>query len=186
MPHPRAPRPAGALLRYASPLHPANSPDGPSDALCDGTTLIVLEGITLPQRCVLCGDPSARGSIRLSFTWDSSFHLTRQSSLQLRRKAIIHAYLCALHRARWARGRLGGIAGMALSVAIMVLGIAIATISENSDIPLYTPLGVSVTIAGFAGMILFLFFLHPCHPHTCLQPHPGRLPLSAGGGPRLP
>ena len=40
----------------------------------------------------------------------------------------------------------------------MACGIALGIYSESSDIPFYTPHGITLTIVGFAGMILSLFF----------------------------
>ena len=124
----------------------------------DDDLLIVCNDVTLPERCILCGDPAKSRAIRLAFTWDTSFTVTHQSTLELREKAAIHAHLCARHYGRWYMGRMAGGAGAVAGFALIAAGMALAVISESSDVPAYTPLGIGLAIAGFAGAILSMFF----------------------------
>jgi hypothetical protein len=143
------------LLNYAPPT-PA-PPEAP--LLREGNLLLAREGTQLPRACILCGEPAIDRPLRLNFTWDSSFHRVhhQKTTLELRKSATVRAYLCASHHRRWLAGRLVGAAGMVVSTLVMVSGIALAAISENADVPRWTTLGVSLLIAGFAAMILFLF-----------------------------
>jgi hypothetical protein len=146
---------AGPLLGYASGIH---LPDDSGDAYRQGPTLICSNGITLPPRCILCGQPGAGAPIRLTLTWDASFHLTHVSTLELRKQASVHAFLCRRHRSIWSHARsIGGI-GVILGVSTMFFGMALGIYSESSDIPVYTPLGIGLTIAGFALVIISMFF----------------------------
>jgi hypothetical protein len=146
------------LLAYASGLHPPLASDADGEIYRQGPTLIVANGSTLPPRCILCGEPGAGPPIRLTLTWDSSFRLTFHSTLELRTKASVHAFLCPGHRQTWARARsIGGI-GFLAAVSLMFGGIGLSILSESSTIPRYTPLGLAITIAGFALAIVALFF----------------------------
>ena len=44
------------------------------------------------------------------------------------------------------------------SLAAIMMGLGLAVWSENLDFPAYTSWGIDLTIAGFAGMIVSLFF----------------------------
>jgi hypothetical protein len=145
---------APAPLPYASPTPLARL----GDLFRDGHLLLARDGATFPPRCILCGRDSAPSRpIPLTFTWDASFTVTRQSTLELRQKAAVRAFLCPHHRARWQAGRLAGIAGIALALALMAAGMTVSVFSESSDIPRYTPVGIGLTLAGFALLILALF-----------------------------
>jgi hypothetical protein len=148
------------LLGYASGIHPpakAETSD-PTMYSREGESLVAFHGSTLPPRCVLCGGDGFRMPIKLTFTWDSSFKVTSISTLQLRQQAYVHAYLCAIHRARWTSARYLGGLGILSSVALMMAGSTLAVISENSAMPSWTPLGIGLTIVGFALLICFLFY----------------------------
>jgi hypothetical protein len=150
------------LLSYASgshfPISFPQSADTPDEVFRDGPTLICTNGITLPPRCVLCGDEGAGPPIRLTLAWDSSFHITRQSTLEMGKQASVYAFLCPRHRRKWSRARsIGGI-GLTVSVLAMFAGMALAVYSENSPIPFYTSQGLAITIVSFALVIIFLFF----------------------------
>lgn len=157
------------LLGYASALR-SGTAGGAGGGAADvaaifrqGQTLIAADGALLPARCILCGDEAAREPLRLTFSWDASFQVTRESSsLQLRRKAFVLAPLCASHRRQWHRGRLTGITGILCCTAIMIAGIVLAALSENSQVPLHVTQGIWIVIAGFAGVILFLFWFALC------------------------
>jgi hypothetical protein len=146
------------LLGYASGLHPPASADE-TDCQRAGDSLVASHGSTLPARCILCGAEGRDPPIKLTFTWDSSFTVTRQSSLQLREKAYVQAYLCQDHRSRWSRARrVGGIAA-GVCLCIMVAGMGMAVWSENVDVPHWTPLAITTILTGFAGTIASLFFM---------------------------
>jgi hypothetical protein len=120
--------------------------------------LICLNGTTLPQRCVICGDPGAGAAIRLTLTWDSSFRLTHVSTLELRKKANVYAFLCAPHRRIWSHARSIGGVGAIAGVSVMAAGAALGAWSEARDNPEYTPLGIELMIAGFVVVIVSLFY----------------------------
>jgi hypothetical protein len=135
----------------------------------------------------LCGQPTKedRRPVRLTFTWDESFTVTRKSTLKMRRQGTVHAYLCELHWRRWLLGRVGGVVGVALSVLLMAVGMTIAAISESQDVPLYTPQGIGVAILGFALLICSLFFLaFRTETLTCLRIEGGYLFL-VGASPKF-
>lgn len=151
--------PGGAPLEYASPVPLARVGDvlrarGASEELL----LVVRDGVTLPSVCVLCGKEPHKGPILLRFSWDASFRLTRQSSLQLGLRGSVWAYLCRGHRGQWVVGRVAGIVGIVVSFLLIVIGGAVAAVSESSPMPLYTALGIELMIAGFAVMNVALFY----------------------------
>jgi len=148
------------MLGYASGIHPPppGSAADPSLFSREQDSLVAFHGSTLPPRCVLCGNDGAHQPIKLTFTWDSSFTVTRISTLQLRQQAYVHAYLCTIHHSRWRAARRVGSWGIAGSVGLMFAGSGLAVISESSEMPSYTPLGIGITIAGFALLICFLFY----------------------------
>jgi len=154
------PADAPPLLPYASgvhyPVEPGSAAGG--EVFREGSTIICLNGTTLPARCILCGGEGAGAPIRLTVTWDSSFRLTRVSTLELRQKAFVHAFLCARHRLIWSRARLFGGLGALAGIAFMGAGMALGVLSESSNIPVYTPHGIALTIAGFATVIVSMFF----------------------------
>jgi hypothetical protein len=127
-------------------------------AFRDGDAIICQNGTTLPQRCILCGGAGCGAPIRLTLTWDSSFRLTRVSTLELRKKATVYAYLCARHRQIWSRARVYGGIGALAGAVLMAAGLALDLWSENLDIPDYTPQAIGMTIAGFAVVIVALFY----------------------------
>ncbi len=145
-------------LTYASPVPLAQL----GDIFRDSATLIARDTTTLPQRCILCGTPPSPAAshkpVTLQFTWDESFTVTQRSTLQLRQKASIRAFLCSPHRTKWVSGRILGIVGIMLSLALTATGPVISIISESSDIPRYTPLGIALMLTSFAALILSLFF----------------------------
>jgi hypothetical protein len=147
----------GPPLPYASPIPLAQAGDlfrgGPDDDL-----LVVRDGVTLPEKCVLCGKLTTKAPILLRFSWDASFRLTRRSHLQLGLKGSVRAHLCPLHRGHWVVGRLAGLAGVAVGFLLTVTGGVIAAISESSTVPWYTPLGIELMIAGFAVLNVALFY----------------------------
>jgi hypothetical protein len=146
------------LLPYASAL---DVPTGVEigEAYWDGgSTLVVHNGATLVDRCILCGNPGSGTPIRLTLTWDSSFHRTSRSTLELRKQAIVYAFLCPAHRTRWARARRWGGLGAVAGLAVMAGGLSLYFWSENSDIPAYTLYGIALTIAGFGAVIVALFY----------------------------
>jgi hypothetical protein len=177
---------AAPLLGYASGIHYPVAADTPGEAFREGPTLICANGITLPPRCVLCGQPGAGAAIRLTLTWDSTFRITRQSTLELRKKASVHAFLCAKHRQKWARARsIGGI-GFVIALSLMFAGSTLAVWSESSDIPLYTPHGLALTIIGFAIAIVALFFFTlRSHTLSCSKIQEGYLYLEGAADPFL-
>jgi hypothetical protein len=146
------------LLGYASGIHYPAERETAGEAYRDGGMLICLNGTTLPPRCVLCGDPGAGAAIRLTLTWDSSFRLTHVSTLELRKKANVYAFLCAPHRRVWSRARLIGGIGASAGLSIMAAGAVLGIWSEGTDNPIYTPLGIEMMIAGFAVVIVSMFF----------------------------
>src|SRR5262249_38804265 len=138
------------VLSYASGLHlPAQGEGEALDCYRAGELLLAFNGCTLPERCLLCGNAGAGLPVKLSFTWDSSFTVTRISTLQLRQQAYVHAYLCAAHRGRWSRARRNGGIGIAAGVAAMGAGMALGMLSENADVPRWTPLAIGLVIGGF-------------------------------------
>jgi hypothetical protein len=145
--------PANEPLPYATPSPLAAQ----GDIFRDGPLLVARDNITLPETCILCGQPAQTTPLHLKFTWDPSFKVTTGSTLELRRAASIHAHLCPLHLARWKRGRRAGLAGMIASGLVMFAAIVVAVISESSDIPRYAPHAIAVLLVGFAIFIGFLF-----------------------------
>jgi hypothetical protein len=146
------------LLGYASGIHYPVESGAAGEAFRVGATLICLDGTTLPPRCILCGDPGAGAPIRLTLTWDSSFRLTHVSTLELRKKAHVCAFLCARQRQIWSHARFIGLVGVVAGVSVMIAGIAVGVWSDGSDIPAYTPLGIELMIAGFALVIVSMFY----------------------------
>ena len=146
------------LLGYASGLHPAADSASAPIAFRQGSRLIAFNGTTLPGHCIRCGEEGAGEPIRLTLTWDESFKVTQVSTLELRRKAIVFAFLCTTHRWRWAAARRRGGIAIAGSLALMAVGGAAAMLSDSSDIPWYTEYGIGVMVAGFAAMIVSLFY----------------------------
>ena len=152
------------LLTYASGPRRAGSPSSAAD-LADpgeiyrfGDTLVATDGATLPPRCILCGEGAFGPPLPLSFSWDTSFRVTKASTLQMARKARIFARLCKAHRQRWNRGRIVGVTGAMVGALLTILGVVMAALSEASQVPLYASDGIDLVIAGFAGTILFLFW----------------------------
>ena len=175
------------MLPYASGIHPAIRAEvkDPTIVVRSGDDLVAFHGSTLPPRCVLCGADGFRKHIKLTFSWDASFTMTKVSTLQLRQQAYVHAYLCAIHRARWASARwLGGL-GIALAACVIACGGVIAALSEWSTMPLWTPLAIAITISGFALMIFALFFFTlRSRTLTCRKIQEGYLYLE-GASPRF-
>jgi len=124
----------------------------------DGELLVVRDGIILPPMCILCGRASHRDPILLHFSYDASFRLTRRSSLQLVLRGTVRASLCKVHWGQWVVGRVAGIAGVALGVALSICGGTVAAISESSPVPWYTPLGIELMLTGFTLLIVALFY----------------------------
>jgi hypothetical protein len=157
---PQSPDSSGGtpLLGYATGFHPAADPAATPIAFRQGVQLIAFNGTTLPSCCVLCGEPGIGPPIRLKLTWDESFKVTGISTLKLRQQALVFAFLCSLHRARWSNGIRRGGWGIGLSLLLMGIGGALAVFSENSDLPAYTEHGILLMIAGFAGVIVSLFY----------------------------
>jgi hypothetical protein len=149
---------AGPLLGYASGVHYPVAAGAGGEAYREGSTVICSNGTILPARCILCGDPGAGAPIRLTLTWDASFRLTHVSTLELRKQACVYAFLCVRHRRIWSRARSIGGVGVIAGVSVMLGGMSLGIWSESSDIPLYTPLGIELTIAGFAAVIVAMFF----------------------------
>ncbi len=172
------------LLGYASGMpRPAEAGGGAGEAYREGPTLIALHGTTLPARCILCGGAGFAAPIRLTLTWDASFRLTRVSTPQLRQKAAVHAYLCAGHRRVWARARRIGVVGATAGMSLMSIGLALGVWSESSDIPAYTPLGIGLTLAGFAVVTAALFyFTLRSRTLTCRRIQEGYVYLEGAAG----
>ena len=169
---------ASPLLTYASGIHDPLASDAPGEAYRDGPMLICANGTTLPPRCILCGQQGAGAPIRLTLTWDSSFHLTHLSTLELRKQASLRAFLCPRHRRIWSHARSIGGVGVIAGVSLMFAGLALGIYSESSDIPVYTPLGIALTIAGFALVIVSMFFFTlRSHTLTCRRIQEGYLYL---------
>jgi hypothetical protein len=149
------------LLPYASGVHYPVEPGGtaPDGAFREDTTIICLNGTTLPARCILCGAEGAGTPIRLTLTWDSSFRRTYVSTLELRKQATVYAFLCARHRQIWTRARIFGGLGATAGVAIMAAGLALDMWSENLDVPDYTSPAIVITLVGFAVVIVSLFVI---------------------------
>src|SRR5271154_1719967 len=93
-----APAPAPApLLGYATPLPLARA----GVLFRDGEMLVARDGTELPMFCVLCGEAAIGKMLRLKFTWDASFQVTRQkSTLELRKSGTVQAHLCSRHYRR--------------------------------------------------------------------------------------
>lgn len=144
-------------LGYANPM-----PLAPLGELFrDGPRIAIRNGAALPKRCILCGADAPTPAVALSFTWDPSFRITRVLTLQLRQHGHVDAHLCGGHLARYRRYRHLGGAGMIAAMVIMLGGLAMALVSELSDVPRYTPLGIAALFTGFALFIVlsFLFTL---------------------------
>ena len=170
------------LLGYASALHvPAAAGEG--EAYWDGgSTLVVRNGTTLVPRCVLCGEPGSEPAIRLTLTWDSSFHMTRTTTLEMRQQANVQAYLCRRHHRRWSRARRWGGLGAVVALVVMFAGLALAVKSENSDVPAYTSLGIDLMIGAFAAGIVALFYFTLCsRTLSCRRIEEGYLYLEGAG-----
>lgn len=150
----------------------------------EGDLLVVRDGTHLPRLCILCGDEGVTRSIRLTYTWDTSFQVVRKrSSLELRRSGTIQGHLCGKHHRRWAAGRIVGAGGLIVSGAVMGAGVILAVVSENSDIPRWTGVGISMLLAGFGMMILFLFiFALRTRIMSCRRIEDGFLYLHGAGG----
>ncbi len=171
-----------SLLGYASGYHPAADAAEAPIAFRQGARLIAFNGTTLPSHCVLCGEVAAGEAIRLMLTWDESFKVTRVSTLELRRKAVVFAFLCAGHRWRWAAARRRGGIAIGASLALMGVGGVVAILSESSDVPWYTQDGIAAMVAGFAGMIVALFyFTLKTRTLTCSRIQEGYLYLEGAG-----
>lgn len=156
-PTPQPPDPDARLLAYASGSFPPGA-GAPTEAYRQDLALIARNATTLPPSCVLCGKPGHEGPIRLTFTWDASFRRSYVSTLELRKQANVFGFLCALHRRRWRRARLLGGIGTVLGGTLMLAGIILGIWSESSDVPTRTPLGIGLTIAGFAIVIAAMFY----------------------------
>jgi hypothetical protein len=141
------------LLPYASPAPIA----GEGDIFRDGPTLVARAPITLIPFCLLCGAPADDGLVRLRFTWDPSFRVTRRSTLQIRAAATLRAHLCPGHYRGWRFGRIIGTCGMFFSVLLMVVSLAIGIWSESSDVPRFTSSAIGALMVGFALFIGFVF-----------------------------
>ncbi|MCL2648963.1 MAG: hypothetical protein FWD61_18515 [Phycisphaerales bacterium] len=146
-------------LSYASPIPLAIH----GDLFQQADTLIVRDNTVLPERCILCASlaPSIprKNPIILKFSWDASFQRTQsRSTLELRRAGCIHAYLCPGHLRSYRIGRIAGFLGMFVGALLMIASALLALLTEISVIPRYTPLAMAGLIAGFALVILFLFF----------------------------
>jgi hypothetical protein len=167
----RSPEDSGdGPLNYATGYHPAADSAGAPIAFRQGARLIAFNGTTLPAHCILCGSQGAGAAIRLTLTWDESFKVTKVSTLELRRKAIVFAFLCERHRWRWAAARRRGGIAIFGSLSLMAAGAAAAILSDSSDVPWYTQYGISAMIAGFAGIIVALFyFTFRTRTLTCSQ-----------------
>lgn len=147
----------GVPLGYASPMPLAQAGDVLRGGE-EGELLVVRDGATLPERCVLCGRAPRAKPVLLHFSWDASFRLTRRSKLQLGLRGSVWAFLCAVHRGQWVVGRVAGFAGVAVGFLLIVAGGALAAVSEASTVPLYTPVGIELMIAGFAVLNVALFY----------------------------
>jgi hypothetical protein len=124
----------------------------------EGKLLVARDAVELPALCVICGNEGSGHGIRLAFTWDDSFRVTTQkSTLELRQSGSVIVHLCGPHRRQWLAGRVVGAGGMITSAIVMLAGLALAVVSESSDVPRWTGTGIELLLAGFGGMILFLF-----------------------------
>jgi hypothetical protein len=149
----------------------------------EGEVVVVRDGTELPAVCVVCGENGSGHGVKLVFTWDASFQVTREkSTLALRRVGSVVAHLCGRHRRRWVVGRVVGVGGMILSGMVMGVGIGMAVVSESSDVPRWTGAGIEVLMAGFGGMILFLFvFALRTRMMSCRRIEEGYLYLEGAG-----
>jgi hypothetical protein len=167
------------LLGYATPLPLARA----GVLFRDGKIAVARDGSELPALCVLCGEEAMGKTLRLTFTWDASFQVTRQkSTLELRKSGTVQAHLCSRHYRRWAAGRIIGVGGMILSGIVMTGGIVLAAVSENSDVPRWSGVGIGALMLGFGMMILFLFvFALRTRTMSCKRIEGGFLYLAGAG-----
>ncbi len=167
------------LLAYETPSPLAEV----GDLFRDGAAMVVRNGIELPQQCVLCGEPGVGKSILLKFSWDRSFHVVRHpATLELRQWGVVRAFLCAKHRRLWTLGRVLGIAGVIASGAVMGVGVVLAVVSDSSDVPRWTGMGIGFMLVGFAMMILFMFvFALRTRTMSCVRIEGGYLHLEGAG-----
>ena len=177
-------RPAARL--YSSPVPLAQL----GDIFRDSAPLIARDTTTLPPRCILCWPPPPppprTSPSRSNSPGPNPSQSPSGSTLQLLLKASIRAFLCAAHRTKWVSGRILGIGGIVISLALMAAGLVISIISESSDVPRDTPLGIGLTVAGFAALILSLFFFtFRTRTVTCSRIEAGYLHLD-GRRPLIP
>jgi hypothetical protein len=123
--------------------------------------LLARHDTTLPARCVLCNGEAAMGQrpVKLTFTWDPSFRVTRESTLHLRQTVVVRAHLCASHLRRWRTGRVVGIVGSCVSGAIIIAAATVAAVSDASAVPTYVPVALGVMLAGFVLLTVSMFLL---------------------------
>lgn len=142
-------------LAYASPWPLAQA----GTLFRHGELLVARTGMTLPDQCILCGrERAAAPPVKLAFTWDSSFRITRQkSTLELRRTGTLFVHLCTYHRRRYRRGFFIGMTGISAGCAMLIASAFFAGYSDLSTDPTYTPIGIAGMLAGFALLIIFLF-----------------------------
>ncbi len=153
------------------------------DLFRDGGVVVVRSGTELPERCVLCGAPGSGKSLVLKFSWDRSFQVVRHpSTLELRRWGMVRAFLCSKHRRLWMLGRVLGIGGVSASGVVILVGIVLAVISDSSDVPRWTGMGIGFMLVGFALMILFMFvFTLQTRTMSCTRIEGGYLYLKGAG-----
>jgi hypothetical protein len=171
-------RETSPLLSYATP-----APLGRAGSwFREGNVLVVGDGSELPERCIFCGEGKTR-DVLLTFTWDPSFQVTRQKvTLELRRSGTVRAHMCTRHYRGWSLGRMIGMGGMIVSALLMVGGVTLAVVSESSDVPLWTGMGIGGLLAGFGMMILFLFvFTLRTRTMSCRRIAGGLLFLAGAG-----
>ncbi|HVX83293.1 MAG TPA: hypothetical protein VH253_00605 [Phycisphaerae bacterium] len=144
-------------LSYASPVPLARF----GEVFRDGGLLLARHNTTLPARCVLCNGEAAAGKepVRLVFTWDPSFRVTRESTLHLRQTAVVRAHLCAAHWRTWRTGRVVGIVGTCVSGVIVIGAAVVAAVSDSSAVPTYVPEALGVMLAGFVLLTVSMFLL---------------------------
>jgi hypothetical protein len=171
--------------RDASPLIPYaafTSRAQPGDVFRNGDVLIVRDGITLRDACILCGKAGAGQPLRLKFSWDSSFQVAKSSTLELRRAGMVRASMCEMHLGRWRSGRIMGAVGMGASAVLMAASAIVAVVSESSTVPLYTPHAIAILLVGFALFIGFMFlFTLRTRTLTCQRIENGYLYLEGVG-----
>jgi hypothetical protein len=142
------------------------------------STLIARDGLLLPERCILCARAAHGSPVLLKFTWDPSFRVIDHSTLHLRQQGSIRARLCSAHLRRWRWGRLLGLSGVTLALAVVLGGMILGIISESSDVPRYTSAAIAMMIAGFAAFILSIFcFTLQSRTLTCFRIDGGYLYL---------